>query len=781
MKDFEVSTGSFIRGSKEFQGLVMTDFRRGSLLFIVHSSLFIVLLAMVIGCQQGKTSERRPDVASSTIATETRLSTQLQVNRDALLDKGSNEQMRVNAASVILVSEEPAARAILLDTLRQSENKAARAAVCKALSLAVGKKERIKDKRDFLDPLMEILRTETDSVAKQAAEALLIFEYSRISSELEGMASDTAAPVVARLNAIYALKLQPDVRATIKLLKLLDDADQQVVEEAAVALQSLGMPTGRDAETRLQIIDELESKGRDEFLREWVVHRELQMRNLEAEVAMWQKLYLGALEEIYNSYSDDEAKGKFLTGQLGSSQMVSKLWALEKASQWRKGTGAKPKLLPELEPILLNLISDPDRNVRLRTAKLLSLMVEVNSSQRLADQLKVEKDDEVKMELFSALGGACYYAYLPDSGIKIPSEVGKQTLELAGEYLTQGPAQKARKGAEVIRKLLEQDQLSSAEAERYLGLLAQTYEQQKTQTDAVLRGELLGAMAGLCGSRSAHKTEAAKTFGRLFEEALADEVDLGREAAVEGLINIDKTEALGKLRGNFAGDSSAKIRQRVIELAGEVGSKEDLGWLAERLGSAESELAWQTMLKIFKAVEIDVLDKWVGRFSSQDMKGRLSDEQMVSLLEMAERKASGEKRPQMLKDVRNGLSELYVKGGKYEAAAKCLGLLWEAAESPEEKEAILGRLLDVYLRWPNLEAAKGLVANRLLEADLDPNGVIVRSIENYLTTQAGGTDPNAVIKTLMQIETAMARPMWAEQMNRWSQRLGQSSEPNEPK
>jgi len=752
----------------------MIGLRRGKILLkVVEMSskrLFMVLLVLAIGCQQGSIGEQQSEI-SSPPAAEAKLSTQLQVNKDALLNKGSSEQMRVNAASVILVSEEPSARAILIDTLRQSENKAAQAAVCKALSLAVGKKERIKDKQDFLEPLIEILRTEADDVARPAAEALLIFEYSRISPELERMASDLAAPASARLNAIYALKLQPNVQATIKLLKLLDDADRQVAEEAAAALQSLGIPAGTDAQTRRQIIDELERKGRDEFLRDWVIHREVQMRKLEAEVSLWQKLYLGALNEIYDSKSDDEAKGKFLIEQLGSTQRLAKLWALEKASQWRKGTGTKPKFPAELEPILVNLISDADRNVRLRTAKLLSLMVEVDSSQRLANQLKVEKDDEVKMELFVALGGACHYAYLPDSGIKISGEIRKQTLKLAGEYLTHGQAQKAHKGAEVIRKLLEQDQLESAEAEEYLGLLAQTYERQKAKANGLLRGELLGAMAGLCGPRSAHKTEAAKTFERLFEGALNDEVDLAREAAVEGLINIDKTKALGKLRGNFANDDSAKVRQRVIELAGEVGGRDDLAWLAERLGSAESELAWQTMLRIFKAVEADVLDEWIGRFSSQDMKAKLSDEQMVSLLETAERKASGEKNSQMLKNVRGNLAELYIKGGRFEQAAKRLGLLREAADSAEEEEAILGRLLDVYLRWPNLEAAKGLVANRLLEADLDPNSVIVQSIENYLTTGVGGADPNAVIEVLMQVETPEAKPMWAERMKDWQRWL----------
>ena len=55
------------------------------------------------------------------------------------------------------------------------------------------------------------------------------------------------------------------------------------------------------------------------------------------------------------------------------------------------------------------------------------------------------------------------------------------------------------------------------------------------------------------------------------------------------------------------------------------------------------------------------------------MKGKLSDEQMMSLLETAERKASDEKKPQMLKDVRDKLAELYIKGGRFEQAAKCLG------------------------------------------------------------------------------------------------------------
>jgi hypothetical protein len=111
--------------------------------------------------------------------------------------------------------------------------------------------------------------------------------------------------------------------------------------------------------------------------------------------------------------------------------------------------------------------------------------------------------------LFRSLGGACYYAFLPDSGIKIPEEVRKKTLEWATKFLNDDDPKKAQKGAEVIRKLLEQDGLTAGEVDRYFALLAERYKQQKDKADGVLRGELLSAMAGLCGPRSVHKAEAA--------------------------------------------------------------------------------------------------------------------------------------------------------------------------------------------------------------------------------------------------------------------------------
>ena len=738
---------------------------------MVTKRLYLVMLLLAIGCQPADIGRDKPALLVEEAIAEAELGRQLKINKDALF-KAVTERIRIDAAGVMLFTDDPLARKILLEALKQSENIAAREAVCKALSQARAEQKSIRNKEDFIQPLFDILSVETDDSAKLAAEAILIFEYGQIAKRLEGLSTTTTLPVQARLNAIYALRLQPDMKAVFKLIELLDDPEGQVATEAEKALRFLGTPIGKDAEAREQIRSELIRKGRDEFFRDLLIRQEAQMRRLETEMDLWRELYLSALDKIYDGVSDDTAKGQFLAEHLGDSKEIVRLWTLEKVSQWRVGT--KSELPVELGPILVNLVSDQNRDVRLKTARLLSLMGQLDSSQRLLQQLEIEQDDEVKTELFVALGGACYYAFLPGSGVRIPEEIRKKTLEWATKFLLEEDPKKAQKGAEVIKKLLEQDGLTSGEVNRYLGLLAERYNQQKDKADGALRGELLGAMAGLCGPRSAHKTEAAKTFERLFEEALNDEADLAREAAVEGLINIDKTKALAKLiRGNFANDDNPKIRQRIIELAGEVGGRDDLAWLAEKLGSAESELAWQTMLRIFKAVEADVLDEWIGKFDSQSTKARLSDEQKLSFLEIAERKAIGENKAEMLKNVRGKLARLYSKSGKFEQAAKCLGLLREAADSPEEKEAILADLLGVYLRWPKVETAAQLVNNCLLEKDLGPDDVIVLSIEKYLAELPATSDPNVVLEALIKIKTVEDRPMWAEQVQRWTKRLGQ--------
>ncbi len=737
--------------------------------------LYLVILVLIIGCWQACIAAEGPTVLANANGARAglQLDEQLEINRNALLN-GPSEQIRIKAATVMLVNENPLARKILCDALKQSENAPARIAVCRALSQTRGTRKHVKNKLDFMPLLLEILTMDTITTARLAAEATLIFEYTQIAKQLGKLIKDPSLQPKTRLNVVYALKLRPDKDAIFMLIDLLDDSDKEIASAAEKALTSLGIPVaGKDAETRRQIRNELERKSKDEFLRDWLIRQDDQMRELKTQRDQWRELYLAALDKIYDTVSGDEAKGKFLAERLGSTKDVVKLWALEKVYQGRVAT--KSKLPAELGPILVNLISDQNRDVRLKAAELIPLMGQLNSAEKLLEQHKVEQDDEVRTKLFGALGWACYYASLPDSTVKVSPEVRRHTLELAEKCLFQQNPKKAQKGAEVIKKLLEQDGLKSAEVDKYLNLLLEKYKQQRNNADGSLRGELLSAMAELC-AQSVYKSRAAKLFRPLFEQSLGDQNDLVREAAVDGLIYIDNTRAMKILRKDSVNDKSAIIRKRLIDLASRVGSKEDLPWLVEKtVTPTESEPAWQAMLKIFERSKASLLNDWLRKFDSKNHKTELSDGRWISFLEIAERKAAGEKKVEMLDDVRGKLARLYTRNGKFEQAAKYFGALRETARTAEDKEIILGELMDVYLRWPNVERAAKLVDNYLLEKDLEPNSTIVLSIDKYLSNPPAGTDPNAVVETLIaRIKTANNRAKWAEQKKRWTDYFSQA-------
>jgi HEAT repeat protein len=388
----------------------------------------VMILMAVGGCaKEGQVKEK--SIESMALAGA---QTQLKINQEALY-RGATEENRVDAAMVMLFNDDPRARQVLIEALKQTENKPARIAVCKALSASREARLTIKNKKDFIAPLAEIFKTDDGSTAKFAAEAALLYDYDEIANVLEPMAKDSGLPLKARLNTIYALKVQFDTRAIILLAELVGDKDVQVSTAAEDALRSIGIPVGRFAANRSQIIAELRSRGMERFQREWMVRQEARVSDLEKQLNQWQKLYLGSLDRIYQGLTDDNQRGKLLSETLASPEESVRLWALEKVSQWRIGTQAK--LPAELGPILVRLISDDDKKVRLAAAKLLSLTGELSSAERLAAQFKIERDEEVKQELFVALGAACQYALVPTSGVQLSPELRKQTLDWAVIYL----------------------------------------------------------------------------------------------------------------------------------------------------------------------------------------------------------------------------------------------------------------------------------------------------------------------------------------------------------
>ena len=321
-----------IMGLSSGSKAVMTSnhFKKVLVIMIQRAYLLVLVLLVLAGCQQGATkvdSNMMAPAAETSPRVDT--DTQLKVNQESLL-RGATEDVRLDAATVMLFSDSTRARQVLIETLKQSENKQARMAVCRALTVSREARRPVRNKNDFIEPLANVLKTEEGNPAKFAAEALLIFDYDAIANILEPMAKDESMPVKARLNAIYAMKVQLDIKAITRIAELVEDKDKQVSGAAGDALRSLGIPVSRDARRRAQILSELRTSGMERFQRDWLVRQESRVNDLEKERDQWRKLYLGSLGRIYEGISDEGQRGKFLIEQLNNSESTIRLWALDK-------------------------------------------------------------------------------------------------------------------------------------------------------------------------------------------------------------------------------------------------------------------------------------------------------------------------------------------------------------------------------------------------------------------------------------------------------------------
>ena len=179
-------------------------------------------------------------------STETQAVAGGEVNQELALIKdqlfnNKDAATRMNAASVLLFKDDPAARELVLEALKQAENPAAKTAVCKALDRSRRDPRTLKNKEDFLQPLLGILGTEADpGVARSAAEASLMFSYDQVQAGLERIVNDSQLPVAIRSNAVYALQLHPDKRAVLKLIDLLGDPESEVARAAGDASDLVG-------------------------------------------------------------------------------------------------------------------------------------------------------------------------------------------------------------------------------------------------------------------------------------------------------------------------------------------------------------------------------------------------------------------------------------------------------------------------------------------------------------------------------------------------------------
>ncbi|MCX5637105.1 MAG: hypothetical protein NTX52_05355, partial [Planctomycetota bacterium] len=421
---------------------------------------------------------------------------------------------------------------------------------------------------------------------------------------------------------------------------------------------------------------------------------------------------------------------------------------------------------------LLGLVSDIDREVRLKTAQILAKMSAMDPAEKLIGQFRAEKDPEVRLAIFEALGEACFFAFSPGSPIKLSGDIRSETLDLAGKYLVEVDVQKAQKGAEVIRKLLELNGMEKEQTQKYLELLHRRYEQSISET-GVLRAALLQVMARLCSQTSNCRVSAAKLYIGAFTEGLdAADNNAVRESAVSGLVNVDKVEALRLFRERrLYEDGSTAIRRAVMDLVAQNGGTEDIEWLAGRLNlNGDAELVWQTMRQVLSRQGAVLIADWANRLAGTEP----NSERVRELLDIAEKKAQAEQKADVVLSVRQKLLELYVQKGDYTKVEAYCRLLLKDPAIGEDGERIGLLLLEACLHLGDWNGVRQLAAKRLeTVGDLGADDPMVVKIEAYLF------QPNTETDAKTQLLSAIAgikvndtqKPKWAAKVKMWHEKL----------
>jgi len=713
----------------------------------------------------GQTVCRAQETVASAAGGSEDLARQLRIYKDALL-RGSNEQSRIDAAVELLRRPDPHSRAVLLEVLASRENPPARQAVCGGLSKSRVWAQPLRNRKDFLEPLLGMLIDEQGLDAELAAKALMIFEYRQVSERLKKLVRSNEIDRRVRLNVIYALKLRTDKKAISELVNLLDDADKEVAEAAKEALP-YWIPVDAD---RRMILRDLERKSTNEIIRDRMRFQEEQIRRLEKERDTYLALYVSALDKEYES-ADEPVRGAMLVEKLGGEFARIKLWALGKILSY---SGEMPQ---DFRDRIIGLISDQDRRVRLETARVLSRMAKLNPAESLLEQFKAESYDDVRLAIFEALGEACYYAFSAGSEIDVGTEIRDETLKLAAAYLDDENSEKAKKGAEVIRKLLELNGQGKAKANEYLRKVMARYERAVADNSA-LRTELLHVMARLC-AQGGSRVLAGKLFEKAFLAGLGVPDDPAvREASVAGLSNIDKLAAFALFKNRrMIDDSSITVKNAVMDLAAQVGKEEDLQWLVKRLGAnnGQGDSAWKGMAGILGRSTAAVVFEW-----SQKLGDEGSDKRLTALLQMAENKAVTEKKDDVLESVRAKLLEFYERKGDNENVIVYCRKLLETPGDRQDTGSIELKLFSAYLSNANAPEAGTIISARLAEKkDLDSADLFVVRIEEYLNSQQALAEAKAeLVAVLAGIKTTdQAQPMWSQLVKAWQQKVQPKEQP----
>lgn len=676
---------------------------------------------------------------------------QLRIYRETL-QQGTSEDIRVDAAVGLLLQNTAQSRDVLIAALKSDGNSQSRQAVCKALVKSRGLSQTIDSLVSFQEPLLQILQNQTREEAELASEALLLFNYTEIAAPLMQLIKNEGLTPEVRAHGVYVLQLRPEPLALRGLIGLLDDPNTEIAKAAETALQEcFGIPVGTSRAVWADILVELQKKSPESIRKERLLRQAITLRQVQAERDRWQKLYLSSLDKRYETL-DEVNQSKMILEMMASDLPSVRLWSLDRASKYSV-------IGEEFRTKLFSMLSDSSRDVRLRAATVLRTKSDLNPAEVLLSRFQVESDPEVALVMFEALGEACYYAFLPGARVELSPEIKKRTLEIAAQYLESSSADPTIKGAEVLRKILELNNLSRESLGSYLTVLKSRYEKSISE-NGTLRAGLLSILAHLCGQGGA-KAEACIMYEPYFTEALTVQGNPAlRLAAAQGLSYVDKVKALElfKQKG-LMNDENLAVQQVMIDLAGQTGDVSDLEWLLVSLkANGSSDQVWSAVKSICQRQKAAFLMEWLPVLESAN---GIKAENVREILDIADFKAVGEKDEMLQIQIQQQILSRLADQKAWDSALAYLNKIGydpsSARFSPETNAAIL----KIYLYSNVVERAVLMLRAELEKVDLSNGNLLNSALKDYFSSETVSIESKSNLLNKLKTIPSVGRPDWS--------------------
>jgi HEAT repeat protein len=369
-----------------------------------------------------------------------------------LVDPAIDQEIRDGAARRLISIGSAEARSAISFALKDPGNVGGRLAAARAVA------EDLPPDPQFIDALFVLLDPgQRREILDAAVVALGNYKSSADVNARLIILTGAGSPDVVRIAAIRALSHHFEKNGAKRLVELTEDANPQVAFTAVEALQTLSSiqfnSAGDWSNWWRTHADQPADQFRSEMSAARVSALEQSMRQRDDAILELRRSIEAAIAGAGNGELSD-VLNRYLTSPRESVRIVAVGQAYQLAT-----TGDLPA---NSRAVVRTMLSDPNREIRLQSARIISRVNDVAAFDPIVQQIAIESDPAIRAELAGALGVIgnvdavpLLKAQLEDNSASTVQAAANALAKL-GPVLVEKDPRSARELSERLRALLDE-------------------------------------------------------------------------------------------------------------------------------------------------------------------------------------------------------------------------------------------------------------------------------------------------------------------------------------